>query len=222
MGLHAPNNKGNPMPTITSGTPVWHALTTKNAAELVPFYEAVCNWTASDHDMGDYVDFDMTTQSGERVAGLCHAGGDNAALPPVWMIANQLWLVLLCYFAVIASLIAGFGLLGVADYWLGYASLALSLLIGFEADSLRRWTLDRRAYRQIASVTGATNEECERRFFSEWLPTVPDVSPSSFTPPGTEGGLDTSTSDAATAPLSGSVIPPNRTGWRSAPPWRSA
>ncbi len=146
-----------------------------------------------------------------------------ALLPPVWMIANQLWLVLLCYFAVIASLIAGFGLLGFADYWLGYASLALSLIIGFEADSLRRWTLDRRAYRQIASVTGATSEECERRFFSEWLPTVPDVSPSSFTPPGTEGGLDTSTSDAATSvPLTGSVMPPKRTGWRSAAPWRTS
>lgn len=146
-----------------------------------------------------------------------------ALIPPVWMIANRLWLVLLCYIAVIGSVIAGFGLLGIADYWLGYASLAISLIIGFEADSLMRWTLDRRAYRQIASVTGATDEECERRFFSEWLPNVPDVSPSSFTPPGAEGGLGTSTTDASTAaPLSGSVIPPKRTGWRSAMSWRSS
>ena len=145
-----------------------------------------------------------------------------ALLPPVWMIANRLWLVLLCYVLIIAGLVALFGALGIADYWLGYASLALSILIGFEADSLIRWTLDRRAYRQIATVTGATAEECERRFFSEWLPTVPDVSPSSFTPPGSDGGLDTSTTDAATTPLSGSVIPPKRTGWRSAMSWRSS
>ena len=145
-----------------------------------------------------------------------------ALVPPIWMIANRLWLVLLCYIAAIGSLVAAFGLLGVADYWLGYASLAISLVIGFEADSLIRWTLDRKAYRQIASVTGATDEECERRFFSEWLPTVPDVSPSSFAPPGTDGGLNTSTIDATTAPLSGSVIPPKRTGWRIATPWRSS
>ena len=146
-----------------------------------------------------------------------------ALLPPLWMIANRLWLVLLGYLAIIGILVVLFGVLNVADYWLGYASLALNLLIGFEADSLRRWTLDRRAYHQIASLTGATDDECERRFFSEWLPTVPDVSPFSFTPPGAEGGLDTSTTDASTtAPLSGSVLPPKRTGWRSAVSWGSS
>lgn len=35
--------------------------------------------------MGDYVDFDMTTKDGDRVAGLCQARHDNAAVPPVWM-----------------------------------------------------------------------------------------------------------------------------------------
>ena len=35
--------------------------------------------------MGDYADFDMTSADGERVAGLCHARGDNASLPPVWL-----------------------------------------------------------------------------------------------------------------------------------------
>ena len=63
------------------------------------------------------------------------------------------------------------------DVWLGYAVLALNLIVGFEADSLRRWTLDRRAWRQIAVVTGRSSEECERRFFDTWLATVPAVSP---------------------------------------------
>ncbi|MEO0829489.1 MAG: VOC family protein [Pseudomonadota bacterium] len=57
----------------------------RDSQALLPFYEAVCNWTASDHDMGAYVDFDMSTASGDRVAGLCQAKGANAALPPVWL-----------------------------------------------------------------------------------------------------------------------------------------
>ncbi len=144
-----------------------------------------------------------------------------ALLPPIWMLANRLWLVLAGYIAIVLVLVIVFGLLGIPDFWLSYASLALNLLVGFEADSLIRWTLDRRAWRQIANVTGATNEECERRFFENWLPTVPAVSPANFTPPGTPGGIETSTSDAATTPpMSGDVIPPKRTGWRSAMPWR--
>ncbi|MEM7732640.1 MAG: VOC family protein [Pseudomonadota bacterium] len=70
----------------THGKPLWHDLTVSDATEIAPFYEAVCGWTASEHDMGDYADFDMTSPDGDRVAGLCHARGPNAALPPVWLI----------------------------------------------------------------------------------------------------------------------------------------
>ena len=35
--------------------------------------------------MGSYVDFDLRTQEGETVAGLCHARGENKSLPPVWL-----------------------------------------------------------------------------------------------------------------------------------------
>ena len=136
------------------------------------------------------------------------------------MLANRLWLVLAGYLALSSTLVIVFGLLGIADQWLVLAMFTLNILVGFEADSLIRWTLDRRAWHQIASVTGRSDEECERRFFSEWLPTVPEVSPASFTPPGTDGGLQTSTTDASTKPMAGDVMPPKRTGWRSATSWR--
>lgn len=67
------------------GKPLWHDLTVPDAAGLVPFYQAVCNWQASEHSMGDYVDYNMSNAAGERVAGLCHARRGNAKLPPVWM-----------------------------------------------------------------------------------------------------------------------------------------
>ncbi|MEO0568088.1 MAG: VOC family protein [Pseudomonadota bacterium] len=67
------------------GKPIWHDLTVDDPERLRPFYEAVCNWQTSEHDMGDYADFDVSTQEGGRVAGLCHARDSNAALPPVWL-----------------------------------------------------------------------------------------------------------------------------------------
>ena len=36
--------------------------------------------------MGGYNDFNMETSSQETVAGICHAKGENANLPPQWMI----------------------------------------------------------------------------------------------------------------------------------------
>jgi hypothetical protein len=45
----------------------------------------------------------------------------------------------------------------------------LSLLVGFEAASLRRWTLNRRGWRQVGVVVGDDLESAERRFFSWWV-----------------------------------------------------
>ena len=61
---------------------------------------------------------------------------------------------------------------------LGHAGrLALSLLIGFEAGTLRRWSLDRRGWSTLGAVSGRNAEDCERRFFDMWLPTQPDPGP---------------------------------------------
>ena len=58
--------------------------------------------------------------------------------------------------------------------WLGLAALALNLLVGFEADTLRRWALERRGWRTSAPSPGKTAAECERRFFDAWLPCPAD------------------------------------------------
>jgi predicted enzyme related to lactoylglutathione lyase len=69
------------------GTVGWIDLTVENAEEIMAFYNAVVGWTTSPVDMGDYSDFNMNTpESGEPVAGVCHARGGNADIPPHWMI----------------------------------------------------------------------------------------------------------------------------------------
>ena len=64
----------------------WIDLTIDNATELRDFYADVVGWTSAEVDMGDYADFMMVPPDAEPVAGVCHARGTNAELPPAWLI----------------------------------------------------------------------------------------------------------------------------------------
>jgi predicted enzyme related to lactoylglutathione lyase len=69
------------------GSIMWTDLTVENAERIRDFYSAVVGWTASGVDMGGYDDFNMNDpETGTPVAGVCHARGGNADLPPVWLI----------------------------------------------------------------------------------------------------------------------------------------
>jgi len=77
-------------PTPPPGTIAWHDLTVADAEGIRDFYAAVVGWAPRDHDMGPeagYVDYDMRIAStGEVVAGVCHARGTNAGVPPAWLL----------------------------------------------------------------------------------------------------------------------------------------
>jgi predicted enzyme related to lactoylglutathione lyase len=73
-------------PQYRPGQPCWHDLTIPNAEEVRDFYKAVIGWKSTDQSMGDYSDFNMLEpESGECVAGVCHARGSNADIPPQWL-----------------------------------------------------------------------------------------------------------------------------------------
>jgi len=62
-------------------------LTVENAQEIRDFYRNVVGWDTSEIDMGGYSDFCMNSpESGKTIAGICHARGENAALPPQWLV----------------------------------------------------------------------------------------------------------------------------------------
>ncbi|MEO1265324.1 MAG: DUF2628 domain-containing protein, partial [Pseudomonadota bacterium] len=90
---------------------------------------------------------------------------------PVWMIVNRLWMVLFIYLVIMAALLLATDALGIAPGIRSALTLGLSALVGFEADSLRRWTLARRGWSLVGSVTGESLDVCQRRFFESWLPT---------------------------------------------------
>lgn len=69
------------------GTIGWIDLTTEDAKRVRDFYQEVVGWKTSDVEMGEYNDFNISTpETGEPVAGVCHARGSNAQMPPQWMI----------------------------------------------------------------------------------------------------------------------------------------
>ncbi len=64
----------------------WHDITVPDAPALRDFYAAVVGWTPENVDMGEYADFNMQRPTcGEAAAGVCHARGENADLPPQWL-----------------------------------------------------------------------------------------------------------------------------------------
>ncbi|RMH70254.1 MAG: VOC family protein [Gemmatimonadetes bacterium] len=67
------------------GTILWRDLTVPDAAAIKDFYCDVVGWKAEVHDGCD--DFNILTPAeGECVAGICYAKGNNANLPPQWLI----------------------------------------------------------------------------------------------------------------------------------------
>ena len=72
------------------GKIVWTDLTVEDARAVRDFYGAVVGWKFSAGDMGGYEDFTMVSpESGESVAGVCHARGPNANLPSQWLVYVQ-------------------------------------------------------------------------------------------------------------------------------------
>lgn len=71
------------------GSIVWRDLTVPNASQLKDFYAAVTGWTATEHPMGDYVDYNIARSDGEVIAGICNQRGANQDIPPQWLMYVQ-------------------------------------------------------------------------------------------------------------------------------------
>jgi Protein of unknown function (DUF2628) len=114
---------------------------------------------------------------------------------PLWMLWHRLWLVLAIYLVISAALDAGLRALGASLFTLVLVGLLISLLVGLEAASLRRFKLARRHWRNIGVVTGDDLEDAERRFFDVWIRQGPVRRPASppSAPASTPGSSVTST-----------------------------
>ena len=135
-----------------------------------------------------------------------------AILAPLWMLWRGLWLALLVYVVAMGALAVAAKAMGVGDQLASLLFLAIHVLIGFEADSIERWTLARRGWRTIGSVVGRDVVECERRFFDAWLPDQPVLRPEALSSSHFIGNGNTGSSLRGVS---------RRGGWRSAFPFGS-
>jgi uncharacterized protein DUF2628 len=90
-------------------------------------------------------------------------------LAPLWMLRHRLLLVFMGYLVVTIALQVGLRLIGVSGSVLFAVSTLVALLIGFEAATLRRFTLSRRRWRNVGIVVADDLESAERRFFDAWF-----------------------------------------------------
>ncbi len=69
-----------------AGTMIGFDLTVPDAESVRDFYAAVVGWEPEPFDMGGYADYFMKVPGcGATVAGIVHARGENADLPPQWL-----------------------------------------------------------------------------------------------------------------------------------------
>jgi len=88
-------------------------------------------------------------------------------LPVLWPLFRKLWLVA---FAIVVlfvalSVLAEAGLL--APFAGSVIEAAIAVIVAFEGNNLRRWTLQRRGWREIGMVSGRNLAAAERAFFTD-------------------------------------------------------
>jgi hypothetical protein len=92
-----------------------------------------------------------------------------ALLGPLWLAWHRLWLALIGWIVLMIAIDVGMARLGAGGGAIFFTNVLIALLTGFEASSIRRWTLSRRNWRQLDIVVADNAESAERRFFDRWI-----------------------------------------------------
>src|ERR1700680_32245 len=88
---------------------------------------------------------------------------------PLWMLRHRMWLGLIGYVVIAGAIEIPVKLSGAPGFAASVIGLLLGLLVGLEAGTLRRFTLNRRGWKNLGVVSGDDLEDAERRFFDVWL-----------------------------------------------------
>lgn len=116
---------------------------------------------------------------------------------PIWLIFRGMWLILIFYIGISLTFWAvedaGYISSSVA-FW---AQLGMSLLFAYEANFLRKWTLQRANYQHIGVSLGRNLQEAEVNFFAQFVDQAPLLTPYVETPI-----VERNTSEMVTNPVS--------------------
>jgi hypothetical protein len=87
---------------------------------------------------------------------------------PFWMVFHRLWIVTVLYAVAVIVVETCLWMLRVDTFAQTAVGFVLALLVGLEAATLRRWTLDRRGWKNVGIIVGDDLESAERHFFATW------------------------------------------------------
>jgi hypothetical protein len=87
---------------------------------------------------------------------------------PLWLLWRRLWLALLLYVVAWVGIQSALWALKTGPTAHGVIGFLFAVLLGMEASSVWRWTLDRRGWKNLGVVVGDDLESAERRFFQSW------------------------------------------------------
>ena len=105
-------------------------------------------------------------------------------LTPFWILWRRLWLVFLLYLVISIGIETTMRFYGASGGLITFVTFLISLLVGLEAGTLRRFTLKRRGWKNIGVVSGSDLEDAEQRFFAAWVNgREPSANPSSGAAP---------------------------------------
>ncbi len=82
----------------------------------------------------------------------------------LWALWHRLWLAALILFAASLGLGSAMVFVGLDQASQTAASLGLSVIVGFVANDIRRWELERRGFAPCGIVSGKGREAAERSF----------------------------------------------------------
>jgi len=108
---------------------------------------------------------------------------------PLWMLWHRLWLTLLGYIVLLVGLGVAWRATGGSIATCLVIALAVALLLGNEAPSLRRFSLQRRGFSPCGVVVGDDLEAAERRFFSALTGEPKDPRPTPAPGPPASAGV---------------------------------
>jgi hypothetical protein len=89
----------------------------------------------------------------------------------LWMLWHRMWLVFFGYVIVAGGLEAVLTQLRASTGLRVVIGLMIALLTGFEAPTLRRFTLARRKWSNVGIIVGDNLDSAEQRFFDAWTKT---------------------------------------------------
>ena len=84
----------------------------------------------------------------------------------IWLVSRRMWLVLMFYAAAVIALFLLVA--GMPPPPTSAALVLFAILVGMEANNLRRWTLESRGYRFLGLAQGERVDDAELRFFANW------------------------------------------------------